>query len=178
MKLPSYSDFNYLQKVNAKCPQIPDEKTKFCSVDKNFLSFFLKHQKLFVKEAKLFFSSEIWGHFAFTFCRYLKSEYEGIYLQQVLSIRIWGYSALIFERLKTFTISSEIKGNIKLDGNVLEIALQFYSALRFARLKRLKKLREITVDFWDKVFSLSMTLTSVCPRLTTVYPTYILFEWL
>ena len=40
--------------------------------------------------------------------------------------------ALRFERLK---ISSEIKGNFKLDGNVLEIALQKYSALRFKRLK-------------------------------------------
>ena len=40
--------------------------------------------------------------------------------------------ALRFERLK---ISSEIKGNFKLDGNVLEIALQKYSALRFERLK-------------------------------------------
>ena len=35
-------------------------------------------------------------------------------------------------------ISSEIKGNFKLDGNVLEIALQLYSALRFERLKRIK----------------------------------------
>ena len=40
--------------------------------------------------------------------------------------------ALRFERLK---ISSEIKGNFKLDGNVLEIALQKYSALKFERLK-------------------------------------------
>ena len=37
-----------------------------------------------------------------------------------------------FERLK---ISSEIKGIFKLD--VLEIALQLYSALRFERLKRI-----------------------------------------
>ena len=41
-------------------------------------------------------------------------------------------NTLNFERLK---ISSEIKGNFKLDGNVLEIALQLYSALRFERLK-------------------------------------------
>ena len=82
--MPSYSDFNYLQKVNAKCPQISDEKNKFCSIDKKLFIIFLKDQKLFVKEAKLFFSSEIWGHFVFTFCRYLKSEYEGIYLLQVL----------------------------------------------------------------------------------------------
>ena len=78
MKLPSYSDFNYLQKVNAKCPQIPDEKTKFCSVDKKILSFFFKHQKLFVKEAKLFF-----------FIRNLRAFC--IYFLQVLKIRIWGH---------------------------------------------------------------------------------------
>ena len=30
-----------------------------------------------------------------------------------------------------------IKGNFKLDGNVLEIALQLYSALIFERLKRI-----------------------------------------
>ena len=41
-------------------------------------------------------------------------------------------NTLKFERLK---ISSEIKGNFKLDGNVLKIALQLYSALRFERLK-------------------------------------------
>ena len=89
--MPSYSDFKYLQKVNAKCPQISDEKKKFCLFDKWLLILILKDQKFFVKGAKLFFSSEIWGHFAFIFCRYLKSEYEGIYLLQVLSIRIWGY---------------------------------------------------------------------------------------
>ena len=43
-------------------------------------------------------------------------------------------NTLKFERLK---ISSEIKGNFKLDGNVLEIALQLYSDLRFERLKRI-----------------------------------------
>ena len=40
-------------------------------------------------------------------------------------------NTLKFERLK---ISSEIKGNFKLDGNILKIALQLYSALRFERL--------------------------------------------
>ena len=46
--------------------------------------------------------------------------------------------ALRFERLK---ISSEIKGNFKLNGNVLEIALQLYSALRFERLKRIHRFK-------------------------------------
>ena len=40
-------------------------------------------------------------------------------------------NTLKFERLR---ISSEIKGNFKLDGNVLEIALQLYSALKVERL--------------------------------------------
>ena len=47
------------------------------------------------------------------------------------------------------------------------IALQLYSALRFERLKRVQKSRAIPWEFWDEVFSLSMP--SVCPRLTTVY---------
>ena len=45
----------YLQKVNAKCPQISDEKDKFFSIDKYFFSLFLKNQTLFLKETKLFF---------------------------------------------------------------------------------------------------------------------------
>ena len=73
-------------------------------------------------------------------------------------------NTLKFERLK---ISSEIKGNLKLDGNVLEIALHLYSALRFERLKRVQKSRAIPWEFWDEVFSLSRP--SVCPHLTTVY---------
>ena len=61
-----------------QCPQISDEKKhKFCSIDKYFLICFLKDQKLFVKEAKLFFSSEIWGHCIY-FLQVIKSEYEGI----------------------------------------------------------------------------------------------------
>ena len=44
----------YLQKVNAKCPHISDEKDKFFSID-IFFSPFLKDQKLLLKETKLFF---------------------------------------------------------------------------------------------------------------------------
>ena len=65
----------YLQKVNAKCLQISDEKS-FAPLLNNFLILILKNQKLFVKETKLFFSSEIWGY-----C---------IYFLQVI-IRIWGH---------------------------------------------------------------------------------------
>ena len=68
-------------------------------------------------EKNLYFSSEIWGHFAFIFAG----------------------NTLKFERLK---ISSEIKGNFKLDGNVLEIALQLYSALKVERL--------LAIIFWGK----------------------------
>ena len=74
---------------------------------------------------------------------------------------------LKFERLK---ISSEIKGIFKLDGNVLEIALQLYSALILERLKIIYLFKNqgqyIPLDFWDEVFYLSMP--SVCPHLTTV----------
>ena len=48
-----------------------------------FLIRFLKDQKLFVKEANFFFSSEIWGHCIY-FLQVIKSEYEGIYILQVL----------------------------------------------------------------------------------------------
>ena len=48
---------------------------------------------------------------------------------------------------KDFIISLKIKGNFKLDGNVLEIALQLYSALRFERLKIIQKPRAIPWDF-------------------------------
>ena len=61
----------YLHKVNAKCPQISDEKDKFFSIDKYFFFSFFKRSKVISQRDKtLFFSSEIWGHFAFTFCRY------------------------------------------------------------------------------------------------------------
>ena len=50
---------------------------KFCSIDEYFLIRFLKDQKLFVKEERLFFSSEIWGYCIY-FLQVIKSEYEGI----------------------------------------------------------------------------------------------------
>ena len=70
--------YKYLQKVNAmpsdfwwKKKQVLPHWWIF------FLIRFLKDQKLFVKEAKLFFSSEIWGHCIY-FLQVIKSEYEGI----------------------------------------------------------------------------------------------------
>ena len=69
--------YKYLQKVNAMPSDFWWKKNKFCSIDEYFLIRFLKDQKLFVKEAKLFFSSEIWGHCIY-FLQVIKSEYEGI----------------------------------------------------------------------------------------------------
>ena len=89
--MPSYSDFKYLQKMNAKCPYISDEKKSFAPLTNNFWSFKIRIKSYLSKRKNFYFSSKIWGRFAFTFGRYLTSEYEGIYLLQVLSIRIWGY---------------------------------------------------------------------------------------
>ena len=82
--MPSYSEFKYLQKVNAKCPQISDEKNGFASSTNNFWSFKKQIKKYLSMEQNLcFFSSEIWGHCIY-FLQVLKSEYEGIYILQVL----------------------------------------------------------------------------------------------
>ena len=76
--------FKYLQKVNAKCPQISDEKKSFASLTNNFWSFKKQIKKYLSMEQNLcFFSSEIWGHCIY-FLQVLKSEYEGIYILQVL----------------------------------------------------------------------------------------------
>ena len=66
-KMPSYSDFKYLQKVNAKCPQISDEKKSFVSLTNNFWSFKKRIKSYLSMEQNLFFSSEIWGDFSWTF---------------------------------------------------------------------------------------------------------------
>ena len=118
--MPSYSDLKCLQKVNVKCPQIfVPWKITFDPLSKDTY-----------ERSKKKFPSEIWGHFAFTFCWYFKSEYEGIYLLQVLSIRIWGHlpSAGTFnQNLRVFT---------------------FWGYLH----------RAMTVYFWDEVFSLKKCL--------------------
>ena len=67
------------------------KKKSFAPMTNNFWSFKIRIKSYLSKRQNFFFSSEIWGHFAFTFCRYFPSKYEGIYLLQVLSIRIWGY---------------------------------------------------------------------------------------
>ena len=51
-----------MQKINAKCPPISDEKkTSFAPLMNNFVILILKNQKLFVKEAKLFFHQKSEG---------------------------------------------------------------------------------------------------------------------
>ena len=61
----------YLQKVIGKCPQISDEKDKFFFPLINIFFYFFKGSKVISqRDKKIFFSSKIWGHFAFTFCRY------------------------------------------------------------------------------------------------------------
>ena len=67
--------YKYLQKINAMPSDFWWKKYKFCWW--KFLIRFLKDQKLFVKEAKKNFSSEIWGHCIY-FLQVIKSEYEGI----------------------------------------------------------------------------------------------------
>ena len=62
--------WKYLQKVIAKSPQISDEKDKFFFHWYFFFSFFKGSKVITQRDKTLFFSSEIWGHFAFTFCRY------------------------------------------------------------------------------------------------------------
>ena len=125
--MPSYSDFKYLQKVNAKCPQISDEKKgSFASLSNNFWSLEIRIKIYPSREQNFVFSFELWGYFAFIFCRYLKSEYEGIYLLQVLSIKIWGYlpsSGKYPQFLRVFTWRKYIQ-------------------------------RAMAVGFWDEVFSL------------------------
>ena len=62
----------YLQKVNAKCPQISDEKKRVLSLWEITFDPLKKEKKnIYQCKKNLSFSSEIWGHFAFTFCRYL-----------------------------------------------------------------------------------------------------------
>ena len=66
-------------------------KKSFAPLTNSFWSFKIRIKSYLSKRKNFCFSSKIWGRFAFTFCRYLTSVYEGIYLLQVVSIRIWGY---------------------------------------------------------------------------------------
>ena len=47
--------FKYLQKVNAKCPQISDEKDKFFYIDKYFFFSFFKGSKVISQRDKTLF---------------------------------------------------------------------------------------------------------------------------
>ena len=62
--------YKYLQKVNAMPSDFWWKKTpSFAPLMNIFLIRFLKDQKLFVKEAKLFFFHQKSEGIAFTFCR-------------------------------------------------------------------------------------------------------------
>jgi hypothetical protein len=54
---------------------------------KNILLFPSESEGIKLPKVNTLILMESAWHFAFIFCRYLKSEYEGIYLLQVLSIR-------------------------------------------------------------------------------------------
>ena len=81
-----HSDWKYLQKVNELRFWLKVLAESKCKI----LSDFLWKKECYLSKEH-FFSSEIWGHLAFFFCRYFQSESEVIYLLQVLSIKIWGY---------------------------------------------------------------------------------------
>ena len=79
--LPADSDGNI-------CKKWMQNALRFLMKNRSFFSlinkFKIRIKSYLSKRKNFYFSSEIWGHFAFTFCRYLKSEYEGIYFLQVL----------------------------------------------------------------------------------------------
>ena len=76
--MPTDSDFKYLQKVNAKCPQISGEK----KIKNDFSRSKIIHQK-----DKLFFS--IRNLRAFTFYRYFQSDSEGKLPQILRAITVY-----------------------------------------------------------------------------------------
>ena len=69
--------------MNAKCPQISDEKKSFALLTKNF-GYFKIRIKSYLSKWQTFFHQK----FCIYFLQALKSEYEGIYLLQALSIRM------------------------------------------------------------------------------------------
>ena len=121
------------------------KKPSFAWLIKKFYPFFLMHQKLFVKEAKLFFFNRNLR----AFC---------IYFLQVLKIRIWGY--LLFAGI-AFKIYLLMPSNFD---EKIPFDYDWFCPLKtmaFINLKALPSantfhcfLREKTVYFSDEVFSL------------------------
>ena len=103
-----------------------------------------KEKKNYQWKKNLSFSSEIWGHFAFTFCRYCP--------------QIWKMKNL-FRNQGQFQIKWQCSRNCPPKVFCPQI-------WKTKNNLSLQKSREITVYFSDEVFSLSMPL--VCPHLTTV----------
>ena len=97
--MPSYSDFKYLQEVNAKCPQISDQKIS--------LILILKDQKLFVKGVT-FFSSEIWGQDMRAFTFRFWGQYQWIFETKFFPLK----SAFRFPHLTTVWLSLFVKNVI------------------------------------------------------------------
>ena len=77
----------------------------------NFWSFKIRIKSYLSKRKNLCFSSEIWGHFSFTFwrylksenegktfCRYFSSEYKGITCRQVIPSDLEGNFSIFFRQ--------------------------------------------------------------------------------
>ena len=101
------------------------------------------------------FPSEIWGHFEFTFCRYLKSKYEGIYLLQVLPAKSICWCHLI--SMKKLPFDYDLFCPLKMMAFMI-IKGNTFSCLNLKALPSINTfycfMREITVYFSDEVFSL------------------------
>ena len=144
----------YLQKVNAKCPQFFDEKKSFVSLRNNFWSFKKREKRIFINGKKpcLFHQkSEGILHllFAGIACKIYFLMPSNFDEKMPLD-----YDKFCPLKMMAFMI---IKSNI--------ICWHFLKALPSADNFHCI-LRVMTVYFWDEVFSLGMP--SVCPHLTTV----------
>jgi len=134
------------------------KKKSFVSLSNNFDPLkkekkIINGKKLVFFEKNLSFFSEIWGHFAFTFCRYCP--------------QIWKIKNL-FRNQGQFQIRWQCSRNYPPKVFCPQI-------WKTKNNLSLQKSREIPIYFSDKVFSLSMP--SVCPHLTTVLTMDITFDW-
>ena len=120
------------------------KKKSFVSLISNFWSFKKREKKIINGKKTCLFLSEIWGHFAFTFCRYCP--------------QIWKMKNL-FRNQGQFQIRWQCSRNCPPKVFCPQI-------WKTKNNLSLQKSRKITVYFSDEVFSLSMP--SVCPHLTTV----------
>ena len=95
--------FKYLQKINAMPSDFWWKKIQVLPM--KIFNPFLKGSKVICQRGKiLFFSLEIWGHCIY-FLQVLKSEYEGIYILQVLPAKSISWCHLIL--MKKMPLYSE-----------------------------------------------------------------------